>query len=221
MPEESTWDAHARVWRLSDGAVLPSPGSLLRFDEGRKELHSTIIVVGSAARQFLGHVFAKTPSGAGFQNYSRLGEACFSYLEMRLGVIRGYQTVFHLYAFPADDRLSPLLLEEFAPYAHGVIVAHGTIDTPGPLQDVARSLGARKRRVGLAVLASPEVAAEWTSATRTEPVFVQPFSDDTVFPSLKEVARRVLTILRDEGDESPDLAPRPNETPRKPWWKFW
>jgi hypothetical protein len=212
-PEETRWDPERKAWS-SHGLSIPSPIGLVRLDHAKKEIRSSVAVIGSGANSYLRHLYDTSSSKGAFISLSTPGQASITHLDVRLGDIRGYKTFFHLYALPSDQRLLRTILEDFVPHVDAIVIA-----TENMPDDVVRQASARfeaaRRAIPVAVLAPPSVLESWTNTARIPPVFSASMADQEVFASLKAVAKAILTNLRDTPTGEP--APRA----QKPWWKLW
>lgn len=200
-------------------ASVPRPESLITFDRTRREINSPIAVIGSSAVEFLRHLHEKTSGDRKKIDASTPGEASYHYLTLRLGDLRGFATCFHLYAFDGDERLQPMI-EEIIPHARGLIIVSSRDALEANARAAAEHVARLQRRLPAAVLASDSSRAEW-SRRAGAPAFEASWSTEEVFPTLKVVAKEILTQLRDGEGPAPRAAPAPQKPPEKPWWKFW
>lgn len=217
--EETLWDSEKKAW-VTHGFVIRSPAGLVRFDHTKKEINSSIMVIGSGAKAYLHYIYETTSTKGTFVSLSAPGTASFSHLEVRLGDIRGYKTVFQLYGVPSDKRLLHMIVEDFVPHVDAIVVAAET-EPDDVVQEAASRFVAAQRAIPVALLAPSSVADKWNSTTKGSPVFVATVADEQVFPSLKAVAKAILINIRNSptGDP-PSFAPQQSTT-QKPGWRFW
>ena len=85
------------VWNFG-GHEIPRPGTLVAIDYEKRDINSSIVVVGSGADDFLRCVYERTAADARGRRIdaAQPDEASFTYLPMRLGDIRGFATRSHL-----------------------------------------------------------------------------------------------------------------------------
>jgi hypothetical protein len=179
-----------RDWHV-DGVTVPHPSSLVAVDQTKGQINSSVVIVGSKAVRFLKLVHEKT-AGQAFVDASNPGEASFNYLPLQLGAIRGWTTMFHLYGFGADERLTSMVGDVVA-HAKALIVA---TEVDEAIFRHTAALVARRKDLPAVVLAPDDLRLEWKRVTGTSPVFEEAWSLEAVFPALKAAAKEVLGQLR-------------------------
>lgn len=199
-------------WRFGE-LVVPHPGGLEYVQYSTKRINFAILVVGGAADAVLEKRHKDTAAEDTQKvDYSSPHQPSFTYLPMRMGDIRGFQTALHFYGIRDDPELLERL-RDFAEYAHGVLVAQASGQgISGNIAKAAELLNVRKLNVPTAVLGDAGLKAEWTARAGSEPVLHQVFSEEAVFPAVKALAKELLTNLK----KRPATA-----SSAKPWWKFW
>ncbi len=216
------WNEETQSWSI-DGFTIPAPKGLLRFDHAKREINASIVVVGAGADRYLQFLFESTSTRGALVDLGARDEATFSYLPVRLGDIRGFKTVFHLYGCRSDPRLMKLLFDDLLPSADAIIFA-SPIDHDQVVDQAAARLKALGRSAPVAVLAPSRIENDWATAIGQSPAFLGAMTDDDIRQSLKVVAKAILLNFSDGQPEvEPAVEPRQEPKPHvaKPWWKFW
>lgn len=174
----------------------PIPWELVRVDMTAKEINLPVVVLGTAARDLLGTLFRQTGSDERKSvDLGQAAEATFTYLELKLGDIRGFATRVHLYGFETDTRLAGML-GEYARAAAGAVLAFHQppdADATAMVSVIARSIAPK---IPVAALGPPEVSKSWQALHDTPPVMTAAADDESIFRALKAVAHDMLSALR-------------------------
>src|SRR5688500_10001273 len=131
-----------------------------------KMLDSSIVVLGSAAKSFAERVEAHHGRHADATiDLAPAGAPSLTYVALRLGVVRGYTTTLHFYAFDDDERLAPAL-ERMLPHVTAILLAHEEDRLSFLVQVAARHQRARRSRPAAVVIAGIDVLRErWAIAS--------------------------------------------------------
>lgn len=177
-------------------ATAPLPWELSRVDMAGKQIHLPVVLLGTAARRLVGVVFRKTAiEGATTVDLTTPGEPGLSYLPLRLGDIRGYRTVLHMYGFDTDARIAPMIAQYAAAAAGGILAFEGAPDDDGRalVASLARSV---PPKTPVAALGPEEIAKLWLAQHDTPAVLTGAPDDVGIFAALKAVSREMLSALR-------------------------
>jgi len=161
-----------------------------------KQIHLPVVLFGTAARGLVDAVFEKTAQqGAETIDHPQAEGPHMSYLPMRLGDIRGFKTLLHLYGFDPDPHIGPLIARYAAAAAGAVLAFHAAPDdgARAAFAAIARSV---PPKTPVAALGPPEVAKLWMVQHDTPAVFTGDAEDGSIMPAIKAVAREMLASLR-------------------------
>jgi hypothetical protein len=179
--------------------TVPPIGSFVVVDHEKKEINIGVLVVGVGADGFLAHVHAQTAKAGDEETVDTTlpGEAAMTYLPLTLGDIRGFRSMFHLYALGADQRLASAIAE-MAPLAKGLIVVERRAgDSDAVVRLVVGKLSGPA--VPVALVGADGLARRWSELGGPAPAFVGAANKESVFPALKSVAKGALSQLRSSG----------------------
>jgi hypothetical protein len=162
------------------------PMSLPKLDRANKIVNLKVLAVGSSAHTFVAEVHRATNPNAQPPAPSPSSIPTSDYLAIRMGDIRGYQTLIHLFGI-SDSRIAEVA-RSYYPQMDGVVVAESGDALDGPLSPPPL-------KVPVVVYGSPALTEQIRRAVPETTVTVMAPDASDCMTVIKAIARPMLQAL--------------------------